>query len=372
MEELDNKVCRLEEQESHLSGAYIRSLVKQLSTSRRKDYSMTMTPETARRHVKIVDAHPPKQHKKQVRRRLHTSRPYQERLLNMAEARREIVTALKFHRASMKQQPNHPSFDDKDATTNSTTYPSSSCTTKTNFSNDFSYSSFSHPLPNSYTSSPAPPPPPLMSDNFNFMLPNQTLGLNLNVHDFNNLSAALYLHNNSSYSSPSSSSSNSSPPLSIATAVSLEEANPALVDSSGEGEVSGGGLHTAMDDEGMAEMRSLGEQYQMEWNDTMNLVTSAWWFKFFNDMEHGEASDCNNQHHINDNDDAYQILQFPPWLKANDDSCSQDPTLTCMDIGDIEVLAGIGTKSFREPIGLPEMVPSHLLANLITVIDAES
>ncbi|XP_066395304.1 uncharacterized protein [Miscanthus floridulus] len=38
--------------------------------------------------------------KRQARRRRHTSRPYQERLLNMAEARREIVTALKIHRAS--------------------------------------------------------------------------------------------------------------------------------------------------------------------------------------------------------------------------------------------------------------------------------
>jgi hypothetical protein len=40
------------------------------------------------------------QAKRQARRRTHTSRPYQERLLNMAEARREIVTALKIHRAS--------------------------------------------------------------------------------------------------------------------------------------------------------------------------------------------------------------------------------------------------------------------------------
>jgi hypothetical protein len=40
--------------------------------------------------------------KKQVRRRLHTSMPYQERLLNMAEARREVVTDLKIHRASMR------------------------------------------------------------------------------------------------------------------------------------------------------------------------------------------------------------------------------------------------------------------------------
>ncbi|KAG4953810.1 hypothetical protein JHK87_039404 [Glycine soja] len=42
-------------------------------------------------------------HKKQVKRRLHTCRPYQERLLNMAEARREIATALKYHREAMRQ-----------------------------------------------------------------------------------------------------------------------------------------------------------------------------------------------------------------------------------------------------------------------------
>ncbi|CAL5061652.1 unnamed protein product [Urochloa decumbens] len=43
--------------------------------------------------------------KKQARRRTHTSRPYQERLLNMAEARREIVAALKIHRANSRHQP---------------------------------------------------------------------------------------------------------------------------------------------------------------------------------------------------------------------------------------------------------------------------
>ncbi|CAH8390811.1 unnamed protein product [Eruca vesicaria subsp. sativa] len=84
-------------------------------------------------------------HKKQVRRRLHTSRPYQERLLNMAEARREIVTALKHHRASMRQA----------------------------------------------TTTPPPPSPPLPdsfswsnSHDLNFLLPHQPLGLNLNFHDF--------------------------------------------------------------------------------------------------------------------------------------------------------------------------------------------
>lgn len=53
--------------------------------------------------------------KRQVRRRrTHTSRPYQENLLNMAEARREIVTALKIHRASSRrqQQPKYQRHQD--------------------------------------------------------------------------------------------------------------------------------------------------------------------------------------------------------------------------------------------------------------------
>ena len=85
-----------------------------------------------------------------------------------------------------------------------------------------------------------------------------------------------------------------------------------------------GGLHTAMDDEGMAEMRSLGEQYQMEWNDTMNLVKSACWFKYLKNMEH-------RAHEANTVDVAYnnfdQLLEFPAWLNANDsclEQCSVD------------------------------------------------
>ncbi|KAE8689064.1 hypothetical protein F3Y22_tig00110944pilonHSYRG00017 [Hibiscus syriacus] len=97
-------------QEPHLSGAYIRSLVRQLTLAR-----CTKDPESvdgfgARNLTKLGDGFsetpqsqsqqpeppPPQQHRKQVRnrRRVHTSRPYQERLINMAEARREIVTAL--------------------------------------------------------------------------------------------------------------------------------------------------------------------------------------------------------------------------------------------------------------------------------------
>ena len=36
----------------------------------------------------------------------------------------------------------------------------------------------------------------------------------------------------------------------------------------------------------MAEIKSLGEQHQMEWNDTMSLGTSAWWFNCLKNMEH--------------------------------------------------------------------------------------
>lgn len=382
--ELD-KLCKLEE-EPHLSGAYIRSLVKQLTTSRTKDSMNPKIPDCGvggdtsqaqnlTNHGRVLDAHQPKQpaqprqqHKKQVRRRLQTSRPYQERLLNMAEARREIVTALKFHRAAMKQaneqqqqqqqqrqaqqQPSvslqplqHPSFE-QDGRVKSRRNPRINPSCTTNFSNyldDFSYSSFSYPLPslsNSYTYPAASPiATSLMPENPDFMLPNQTLGLNLNVHDFNNLNATFYLNSNNtslcSYSSPSSSSS---PPLSFdqeipSAAISQGEGNCSLVDttdSSAATQVTGG-LHTAMDDEGMAEIRSLGEKYQMEWNDTMNLVTSAWWFKFLKNMEHGETD-------FKTEDDAChifeEVMEFPAWLNANDsclEQCSedyfQDPTL---------------------------------------------
>ncbi|WVY90359.1 hypothetical protein V8G54_035877, partial [Vigna mungo] len=50
--------------------------------------------------------HGQQQLKKQVRRRL-TNRPYHERLMNMADARKEIATALKYHRATTKLAIEH-------------------------------------------------------------------------------------------------------------------------------------------------------------------------------------------------------------------------------------------------------------------------
>ncbi|KDP34001.1 hypothetical protein JCGZ_07572 [Jatropha curcas] len=398
-----DKLNKLKE-EPHLSGAYIRSLVKQLTSSRTKD---PMNPKdrgsvdddsfTGQNRTKFGEGvsenqqpQLPQQHKKQVRRRLHTSRPYQERLLNMAEARREIVAALKFHRAAMKQaseqqqqqqQQNQqhqqqqqqqqqslpvqlsppPCFEQEGkikSRRNPRIYPSNT----SNFSNyidSLSCTSFSHAPPRT----PTPPypfcwsTPPILpstvTENLNFPLPNQTLGLNLNFQDFNDLDTTLYHSSNnpsSVYSSSSTSSfSSPSPSLSIATeeipsVAKLQEGSPPAVS-----DLTGAGLHQVMDDEEMAEIRSIGEQHQMEWNDTMNLVTSAWWFKFLKTMEAGPE--------VKAEDDGYHhpfdlVMEFPAWLNANDgclqqhfdDYCSQDyyydPALPCMDIGEIEGMDG--------------------------------
>ncbi|KAJ0524998.1 hypothetical protein HanRHA438_Chr09g0385641 [Helianthus annuus] len=316
-------------EEPRLSGAYIRTLVKHLTSKDPLDvsennecYSNTQKPQQT-----PIETQPPQQpqHKKQVRRRLHTSKPYQERLLNMAEARREIVTALKFHRASMKQQ---------EAAANNQAHqsPPQSTTTATTTTNK------------NYWHMPTyiPPPPPQLSsynDNQNFVLPTQSLGLNLNFQNFSNLNTNIY-HKPSSMSTDSPSSSSYTPSSSCSPALSTPIGKP----------ISSCDLHHAMDDEEMEEIRSLGEQHQIEWNDTVNLVTSARWCSFLNTMklEADEGDECDV---INQFD---QIMEFPQWLiNANESSCLQqhfdhqfsdayfqDPALPCMDIGEIEAMDG--------------------------------
>jgi len=44
--------------------------------------------------------------KRQVRRKI-TNKSYQERLMNIVEARKEIATALKYHRTTMKLENEH-------------------------------------------------------------------------------------------------------------------------------------------------------------------------------------------------------------------------------------------------------------------------
>ena len=366
--ELD-KLGELKE-ETHLSGAYIRSLVKQLTSSGTKDPMNPKDPDCsvdglhsqnlAKFDDGSIETHQaqqppqPQQHKKQVRRRLHTSRPYQERLLNMAEARREIVTALKFHRAAMKQQqqqqiqeeqqqqlpplqpqsPPHPCFDQEEgrikSRRNPRVYPSST----TNFCHYLDNLSYPHPPFASYpfswpAASPAPFAPPSCADTLNFTLPNQPLGLNLNFRDFCNLETSLYHNRNTPpLHSSSSPSSSSFPNLSVATdqevpsaPISQQEVGaPAVADAmdstvAAGGDV-GGGLHAAMDDEEMAEIRSIGEQHQMEWNDTMNLATSAWWFKFLKTMELGSPDDkveAEDEYHP-----FHEVMEFSAGLDANE------------------------------------------------------
>jgi hypothetical protein len=299
-----------QETHDHLSGAYIRTLVKQLTSSRTKHPMNLKQPQnlTEFGHEGSIETHQaqpppqPQQHKKQVRRRLHTSKPHKERLLNMAEARREIVTALKYHREAMKQasqqtkqeeqqpQPPHlPCFDQEQglmvkSRRNSRVYPSSTA----NFSHyldNLSYSSFSNPYPSPET--------------LNFTLPNQPLGLNLNFHDFK-------IPSHYSSSSPSSSSF---PKLSVATHQEIpsvaitsqqEVGTPALAEIAGGSE---GSLHAAMEDAGMVEIRSVGEQHQMEWNDTMNLEFPAWLI----------ANESCLQQNLNDycSEDYFQDLALP-------------------------------------------------------------
>lgn len=321
---------KIEQQQPQLSGAYIRSLVKQLTNSRTmspinnsdsagtEQFSQNMT-----KFSETVQPQPPPRHKKQARRRLHTSRPFQQRLLNMAEARKEIVTALKVHRASKKQQTSEQQQQQQTQQEVERLNLSPSLTT-----DNFSYSNCGVSPANSF---PWSIPPELAAEQFNLNLPNQTLGLNLNFQDFNNIETTLY-HNNNITSSSASSLSSSSP----------EEIPPSHEVRHGGAMVDvteSYGLHHAMDDEEMAEIRSIGEQHQMEWSDTVNLMTSAWWFKFL------KVDD--------DDDDEYkpfdQVMEFPSWLNANDgcfqqhlhDYCPQDPTLPCMDyIGEIEGLDG--------------------------------
>ncbi|KAM3282266.1 putative protein isoform X1 [Capsicum chacoense] len=357
-------------QEPHLSGAYIRSLVKQLTSSRTKD---PLTPkdhdDSLENSTKLDDslcsdtqlspqpAAPPQPKKKQVRRRLHTSRPYQERLLNMAEARREIVTALKFHRASMKQQQQQQSshtgpqslqtwpqesFGEEQgkhkSRRNARIYASNTMTNNNlpsynmeNFSNTTfpCLPQYPYSCPVSSFGSQLP-----FQDHLNFPLPNQTLGLNLNFQDFRNLDATPYCTSNSNNNSIFSSSSPSSSSdefhyvgggAPIAQMVNSEDS----------------GLHLSLDEQEMEEIRSIGEQHEMEWNDSLNLATSAWWFKFLKAMEIGP-----DEKNIAEDYGCYpfaEVMEFPAWFNPNEtclqqhvDDTYSHPTLPCMEIEEIE------------------------------------
>ncbi|KAJ1697632.1 hypothetical protein LUZ63_006144 [Rhynchospora breviuscula] len=320
------------EEQPHLSGAYIRSLVKQLSNSSRakggdgssmgspnpengenpKDNNINSgdkTKKSIQDRVSEDQNKAPTPHKKQVRRRLHTTRPYQERLLNMAEARREIVTALKVHRAAMKQakekqqqqhqqqmqlhqqqmqlptltQPSIPLFEPyHDYPLNYGTI--SNYLYNTN-SSPFSYPSFSWPW-----SQPtiAPITPFLDNLNLDLPLPSQPLGLNLNFHGFNSINTSFSNNqSNKPLSQPSPTTSSNSHSCSSPTPQNFET-------SQFHQDQKSVSLHPVMDEEEMAEIYSIGEKHDIEWNDTVNLVTSAWWSKFLKSLE-GEEEESTRE-----------------------------------------------------------------------------
>ncbi|CAF2120682.1 unnamed protein product, partial [Brassica napus] len=259
---------------------YIQSLVKQQLAS---STTMTTTTTTADNNGGKTQT---QTHKKQVRRRLHTSRPYQERLLNMAEARREIVTALKQHRASMRQAAKIPP----------------------------------PPPPHIPFSSPPPPDPfSWSSSHLNFLLPNKPLGLNLNLHDFNDFIQTSTTSSSSSSNSPSSSSvmfpttypqfySSPSPPLPTfaATTESVPHQPPK----------------------------------QLMESDN-NVVTSAWWSEL---MMKSVEEDVFPK--LSD------VMEFPSWLNTTDEeelfhpynlthySSPHNPPLSCVEFGEIESMDG--------------------------------
>ncbi|KAK1368008.1 Dual specificity protein kinase splA [Heracleum sosnowskyi] len=348
-------------EEPRLPAAYIRNLVKQLTLLGVKDgmkqkEHLGSSLVDGRPHDSIdpptlgesQQAQPPQpsKHKKQIRRRLLTSGPYEEDSLDMASARREVVTALRLHRASMYQNSdNHhqqatPQPRQKRKSKSRKNSKQYDFSTTPNFSNNLynlSYQSFPYQPPQtSYTWSMCVSAPPPIPEDFN--LPNQTLGLNLNLQDFDGLDTTV-LQNNyipaRCYSSTSPSTSNSFP-LSVAREetpyVGLSQA-PLVADPSVEADL---GLHHTVDDEEMAEIRSVGENHQIEWDDTVHMVTSAWWSDFLNTKENGTSRFG---------------MESPPWLNTNDNCFQQldehyssyyfqDPTLPQMDVGEVEGMDG--------------------------------
>ncbi|XP_023546423.1 uncharacterized protein LOC111805835 isoform X1 [Cucurbita pepo subsp. pepo] len=345
-----------------VSGASIRSLVKHLKTKE------SINPSKMAEQI-------PKPHKKQVRRRLHTSRPYQERLLNMAEARREIVTALKYHRAAMKKaeqelQPQTPLDPSparsheakirprkilKSSSIDRNRVYDSQTNFNTNSNNYYNLKNLSNYDPSMNCSFPiwSLNSQSMEGDNMmSIVLPEQTLGLNLNLQDFNNLEMNLFSNGNSvsvsGSGSGSGSSSSSSPSLSIETD---QEAPNWTSESNTSGGGSGGGLHVAVGEEEMAEIRSIGDKHEMEWSDKMNLVKSAWWLRF---MKIGKKEEEGIGFGFGDEFD--QILEFPDWMNNGNETCFQEQLLNdycsndhddhpssalpCMDIGEFEGMDG--------------------------------
>ncbi|KAL1557391.1 hypothetical protein AAHA92_07975 [Salvia divinorum] len=184
--------------EPYISGAYINNFLEQTI--------MRGNETTQERESPLPPPPPPPQPQKKARRRLQARKPYQEKLLNMAEARREIVAALKLHRATTKQQPIQPRARldfpaEQTSSLNPRIYASNPP-----LLNAYPYADRSWLCPYCFSPWPAqpltPPPPPPDAGFLKFEVPWQGLGLKLDVEEFIGKPYSVYVDDDAPPSPP--------------------------------------------------------------------------------------------------------------------------------------------------------------------------
>uniref|UniRef100_A0A0D9VV34 Uncharacterized protein n=1 Tax=Leersia perrieri TaxID=77586 RepID=A0A0D9VV34_9ORYZ len=176
----------------------------------------------------------------------------------------------------------------------------------THFSAPPATTCYSSPLPYHHHSTPAASSAAphmvghgLAMDHLHLPLPAQPLGLNLSFHGFNSVDVDVISDIDVGGSGKVVSTSSFDPPL-----IHHQQPSPTSSYSvySSPSVAAGGGqentsvaaaaeadpsLHRVLDEEEMAAIYSIGEQHDIEWSDTVNLVTSAWWSKLLDTVEGG-------------------------------------------------------------------------------------
>ncbi|KAF7000079.1 hypothetical protein CFC21_016034, partial [Triticum aestivum] len=206
---------------------------------------------------------------RQVRRRLRTStsRPFQERLVDMAAARKEIAAALRVHRAAAAAVTRRS----RDQHEQQVQCPPCDAFFSDHLRDD---------SPPRYLAPVLPVAPPVggggMLGHLDRSLPALPLGLNLNFHGFtcssvyDATSSAGDSRNRPLIQPPAADSSDSrarsSPPL----AVMLSQEGSPAVDSLENAALSAGAPHVVLEGEG--EATSL-----LEWGDAAATPACAWW-----------------------------------------------------------------------------------------------
>ncbi|KAL3633445.1 hypothetical protein CASFOL_022207 [Castilleja foliolosa] len=278
-------------------------------------------------------------HRKPVRRRGQARKPYHQKLVNMAEARREIVTALKLHREKkhpgpeIETRPEHHRFGPLSAEQearlksrrNPRIYASSYYVNNRNGYIPDLYSSPYYSRPDSSSAIP----PLLIQENSNFVdLPNQTLGLNLNLQDFNNLDTS-FINYSSVNSSSIYNSSLSSPSTSCSPALSVAAEEVTNVDGAPSEDTILVG----------------DDRHKTGWGDELNFGISAERAEFLEPIGVGPDQELVTEDFaVSSPFD--EVMEIPAAWVNSDDSCVgnvcgggdyfQDHALPCMDIGEIE------------------------------------